>query len=194
MPSWLLSSRGPQPAVRDDHAESLWNTKTPRLLPRGQVPLVWSEVLALLILVMPQAGLSCSRVQNQTALWEAGARQNTCGTLTRLINCGLREAAIPSVLLTAVSLVHQWAAQHTVVVCVLSHVQLFMTPRTIARQAPLSVEFSRQEYWSGLPFPTPGDLPNPGIEPTSPALAGSFFSTELCGKLLADCSCSRNIF
>ena len=70
----------------------------------------------------------------------------------------------------------------------------FATPWTIARQAPLSVEFSSQEYWSGLPFPTPGDLPNPGIEPTSPALAGSFFSTELCGKLLADCSCSRNIF
>ena len=47
---------------------------------------------------------------------------------------------------------------------------LFVTPRTIARQAPLSMEFSRQEYWSGLPFLYPGDLPNPGIEPGSPAL------------------------
>ena len=47
---------------------------------------------------------------------------------------------------------------------------LFATPWTIACQAPLSMEFSRQEYWSGLPFPTPGDLPNPGIEPRSPAL------------------------
>ena len=148
----------------------------------------------LLIPVMPQAGLSCSRVQNQTAPWEPGARQNACGTLTRFINCGFREAAIPSVLLTAVPLVHRWAAWHTVVVRVLSHVQLFMTPRTIARQTPLSVEFSRQEYWSGLPFPTPGDLPNPGIEPTSPALAGSFFSTELHGKLLEHGSCPRNIF
>ena len=46
----------------------------------------------------------------------------------------------------------------------------FAIPWTIARQAPLSMGFSRQEYWSGLPFPTPGDLPNPGTEPESPAL------------------------
>ena len=46
----------------------------------------------------------------------------------------------------------------------------FVTPWTVARQAPLSVEFSRQEHWSGLPFPSPGDLPNPGIEPGAPAL------------------------
>ena len=55
----------------------------------------------------------------------------------------------------------------------LSHVWLFMTPWMVAHQAPLSMEFSRQEYWNGLPFPTPGDLPNPGMElisPTSPAL------------------------
>ena len=48
----------------------------------------------------------------------------------------------------------------------------------IARQAPLSVGFSRQEYWSGLPFPPPGDLPDPGIEPRSPTVAGRFFTTE----------------
>ena len=52
----------------------------------------------------------------------------------------------------------------------LSHVQLVATPWTIAYQVPLSMGFSRQEYWSGLPFPSPGDLPNPGIEPRSPAL------------------------
>ena len=51
----------------------------------------------------------------------------------------------------------------------LSHVQLFAIP-WIAYQAPLSMEFSRQEYWSGLPFPSPGHLPDPGIEPRSPAL------------------------
>ena len=51
----------------------------------------------------------------------------------------------------------------------LSHVQLFVTPWIVARQAPLSMELSRQAYWSGLPFPTAGDLPNPGIKPTSPA-------------------------
>ena len=58
--------------------------------------------------------------------------------------------------------------------CVLSGVQLFSTPWTIAHQAPLSIEFSRQEYWSGLPFSTPEDLPDPEIEPkslASPALA-----------------------
>ena len=65
--------------------------------------------------------------------------------------------------------------------CVLSHfsrVQHFVTPWTIACQSPLSTGFSRQEHWSGLPFP-PGDLPDPGIEPTSllsPALAGRFFT------------------
>ena len=47
-------------------------------------------------------------------------------------------------------------------------VQLFATPWTVAHQAPLSMGFSRQEYWSGLPFPPPGDLPNPGIKPASP--------------------------
>ena len=55
---------------------------------------------------------------------------------------------------------------------VLSHVQLFAIPWTVALQAPLSMEFSRQEYCSGLPFPSPGDCPDPGIEPTSSALAG----------------------
>ena len=62
----------------------------------------------------------------------------------------------------------------------LSHVQLFVVPWTIAQQALLSIEFSRQEYWSGLPFPIPQDLPDPGIEPMtleSPALAGRFFTT-----------------
>ena len=62
----------------------------------------------------------------------------------------------------------------------LSHVQFFATPWTIARQVPLSMGFSRQEYWSELPCPPSGDLPDPVIEPTSPAspaLAGRFFST-----------------
>ena len=57
-----------------------------------------------------------------------------------------------------------------------------MTPWPVACQAPLSVEFSRQEYWSGLPFPFPGDLPNPEVEPASPALAGGFFTTEPPGE------------
>ena len=56
------------------------------------------------------------------------------------------------------------------------------TPWTAAHQAPLSMGFPRQEYWSGLPFPSPGDLSHPGIEPMSPALAGEFFTTEPSGK------------
>ena len=59
---------------------------------------------------------------------------------------------------------------------------LFVTPWTVAWQVPLSMEFSRQEYWTGLPFPTPEDLPDPGIESTSHALAGGFFTTTPLGK------------
>ena len=64
----------------------------------------------------------------------------------------------------------------------LSRVQLFATPWTIAYQAPLSMEFSRQEYWSGLPFPSPGDLPDSGMEPRSPALQADALPSEPPGK------------
>ena len=64
----------------------------------------------------------------------------------------------------------------------LSHVQLFVTPWTMARQAPLSMGFSRQEYRSGLPFLPPEDLPDPGIEPSSPALRVDSLPTEPSGK------------
>ena len=65
----------------------------------------------------------------------------------------------------------------------LSRVQLLATSWITAYQAPLSMEFSRQEYWSGLPFPSPGDLPDPGIEPRSPALQADTLSSEPPGKL-----------
>ena len=61
--------------------------------------------------------------------------------------------------------------------------RLFVTPWTIACQTRLSLGFSRQEYWSGLPFPPSQDLPHAGIEPTSPALAGEFFITKSLGKI-----------
>ena len=67
----------------------------------------------------------------------------------------------------------------------LSHfscVQLFVTPWTVAHQAPLSMGFSRQEYWSGLPFPSPGNLPDPGIKPGSPALQADSLPFEPSGK------------
>ena len=60
----------------------------------------------------------------------------------------------------------------------------FATPRTAARQVPLPTEFSKQEYQSGLPFPTPENLPNSGIKPSSPVLPGGFFTTEQRGKLI----------
>ena len=63
--------------------------------------------------------------------------------------------------------------------CVLSCVQLFAILWTVARSAPPPMGFSRQEYWSGLPFPSPGDLPDPGIEPGSPTLQADSLLTEL---------------
>jgi len=64
----------------------------------------------------------------------------------------------------------------------LSRVLFFATPWTVAHQASPSMEFSRQQYWSGLPFPSPGDLPNPGIEPRSPALQADALTSETPGK------------
>ena len=65
----------------------------------------------------------------------------------------------------------------------LSHVQLFATPWTVAYQAPSSMRFSRQEYWSGLPFPSPGDLPDPGIQPGSPPLEADALTSEPPGLI-----------
>ena len=80
-----------------------------------------------------------------------------------------------------------------------SYFQLFATPWTVAHQFPLSMGFSRQEYWRGMPFLSPGDLPDPGIELESPALAGRVFTPEppgspqawLCLAIRLHCRCSR---
>ena len=82
-------------------------------------------------------------------------------------------------------------------VCVLSHLRLFVTPWTVARQAPLSMGFLRQEYWSGLPFPSPGDLPSPGIKPVSPTasyMAGDFFATSAAWEALCRPHLSPRLF
>ena len=71
---------------------------------------------------------------------------------------------------------------HARVLSCFSCVQLFVAPWTIARQAPLSMGFSRQEYWSGLPFPSQRDLPDPGIKPGSPALQVDSLPSEPLGK------------
>ena len=78
--------------------------------------------------------------------------------------------------------------------CMLSYVRLFATPWTIDPQTPLPMGFPRQEIWSGLPFPAPKNLPDPGIKPmspASPALAGSFFTTMPPGKTP---KCVANLF
>ena len=79
-------------------------------------------------------------------------------------------------------MIHHYSQRNSIVcVCALSRfsrVGLFATLWTIDNQVPLSMGFPRQEYWSGLPFSFPGYLPDPGIEPTSPALAGRFFTTS----------------
>ena len=107
---------------------------------------------------------------------------DTAGTWIQILALSAFESCICG--LTSLSLTFFICTTMCVCVCVsacsLSHIQLFVTPWTVACQAPLSMEFSRQEYWSGLPFTSPGDLPNPGIEPASlvsPALAGGFFTS-----------------
>ena len=86
---------------------------------------------------------------------------------------------------------HDWAHRHNIVLYLFfltknevkwSRVQLFATPWTVAHQALPSMGFSRQEYWSGLPFPSPGDLPNPGIEPRSPHCKKMLLPSEPPGK------------
>ena len=75
-----------------------------------------------------------------------------------------------------------WQCIYTSEVKSLSRVRLSAAPWTVAYQSPQSMEFSRQEYWSGLPFPSPGDLPNPGIETSSPTLQADTLPSEPPGK------------
>ena len=76
-----------------------------------------------------------------------------------------------------------WSHLQALLCTVLSRVRFFATPRTAACQAPLSLGFSRQQYWSGLLFPTPRDLPDPGIKPASPALQGQSLPLSHLGSL-----------
>ena len=83
-----------------------------------------------------------------------------------------------------VSILHIRLKEASEPVKLLSQVRLFAIPQTVAYQAPPSMEFSRQEYWSGLPFPSPGDLPDPGIESRSHTLQAESLSSELPEKPL----------
>ena len=113
----------------------------------------------------------------------------SCLILCDTMNCspppssvhGILQARILEWVATSSSSAWKWKVK----VKSLSRVRLLFPPWTAAYQAPLSMGFSRQEHWSELPFPSPEDLPKPGIEPkssASPALAGRFFTTELFGK------------
>ena len=75
----------------------------------------------------------------------------------------------------------------------LSHVRLFVTPWTVAHQPPPFMEFSRQQHWSGLPLPSPGDLPNPGIKPRSPALWADTLLSEPPGNPGKDVSGNESL-
>ena len=100
-----------------------------------------------------------------------------CPTLSDPIDCSPPGSSIHGIF--------QARVLECVCICMFSHlscVQLFATPWTVAHQVPLSMEFSRQEHWSGLPSTSPGDLPDPGIKPVSLALAGEFLTIVPPGK------------
>ena len=118
-------------------------------------------------------------VAGQEPLSMGFSRQEHCSGLPCPPPGGLPDPGIKTSFLTSPALAGGFF------VCVLSHfscVRLFETLWTIAHQAPLSMGFSRQEYWSGLPRPPPGDLPNPGTEPRSPAMQADSLPSEPPGK------------
>ena len=109
---------------------------------------------------------------------------NGTGNLNRQLDIGDGETAWTRMIFPIISIV-VWLIPLCACDQSLNHIWLFVTPWTIACQCPLSMKFSRQEYWSGLPFPTPGDLLDPRIEPASFAsssLTGEFFTTMPPGK------------
>ena len=102
-----------------------------------------------------------------------------CPTLPNPMDCSLPGSSVHGIFQARVL---EWGAiacsNSKSLVKSLSRVLLFATLQTVACQAPPSMGFSRQEYWSGLPFPSPGDLPNPGLEPRSPALEADALTSE----------------
>ena len=109
----------------------------------------------------------------------------SCPTLCDPVDCSLPGSSVYGILQTTML---EWVAISfsktglKVKVKSLSRVRLFATLWTVAHQAPLSMGFSRQDYWSGLPFPSPGDLPDPGIEPRSPTLQADALPSAPPGK------------
>ena len=104
------------------------------------------------------------------------------GSVVTESTCQCRRRRFPTV--HGIVVGHDWATEHAMLMLLscFSRVQLCVTPRAAACQAPLSMGFSRQQYWSGLPSPPPGHLPNLGIEPRSPALQADYLPSEPPGK------------
>ena len=118
--------------------------------------------------------LQCMRVKSESEVAQS------CSTLCDPMDCSLPGSSIHGIFQARVL---EWGA-----IAFFSCVWFFATPWTAAHQAHLSMGYSRQEFWSGLPFPPPGDLPDPGIEPASlmsPALAGGFFTSSATWEALA---------
>ena len=103
-------------------------------------------------------------------LGESWQRSSSCCRTSSGPELGIKAASGPGGTLGGRHIIIQYGGGCGESGIVLSRVRLFATPWTLAYQVPLSMGFSRQQYWSGLPFPSPGDLPDPGIEPRSPAL------------------------
>ena len=110
--------------------------------------------------------------------WHIQCRTSTASSF-RIWNSSI---GIPSPLLALFLVMPTKARWSSTIVKLLSRVWLFATPWTVVYQAPLSIGFSRQEYWSGFPFPSPGDLPDPWIKPGSPTLQADTLSSEPLGK------------
>ena len=104
--------------------------------------------------------LQCMKVESESEVAQS------CPTLSNPMDCSLPGSSIHGIFQARVL---EWGAIASPQLRLSVVSNSFVTPWTAACQAPLSMEFSRQEYWSGLPFPPPGDLPNPGIKPVSPA-------------------------
>ena len=117
-------------------------------------------------------------------------KKESCLTLCDPVDCGLpgfsvREGVLQARILERIG---QYWLPYPSVQCLVSCVRLFANPQTAALQPPLSMGFSRQEYWSRLPCPSPEDLPNPGIEPRSPTLQADSLPSESPGKYKSWCT------
>jgi len=134
-----------------------WNIRTAFLL------CVFAVQLCLLALLFS----GCARDETILNIYPSALTLSLFfdGKSLATMQCGWPPGRLWAQVLSVFFWVHKWSEVKS-----LSRVRLFATPLTVAYKAPPSMGFSRQEYWSGLPFPSPGDLPNPGIKPRSPAL------------------------